>query len=459
MDYAAALDRLLGLTDYERLSTVGTHQARYDLSRISALMERLGNAHLTVPTVHVAGTKGKGSVSALCASALTAQGYTTGLYTSPHLHTFRERIQVDRQPISEPDFAALVEAVWPAMEQVNAQDDLGLVTLFEVLTAMSFQCFVEKRAGFQVIEVGLGGRLDATNVVTPEVSVITALSLDHTAILGSTLDKIAWEKAGIIKPGRVTVSAPQAPEALAVLRRICAERDSRLILVGEDCAWQAGSHNLDGQSLLVRGRLGAYDLWMPLLGEHQLENAATSVAALEVLMERGFQISPEALARGFSRVRWPCRMEVLKRRPLVVADGAHNADSAQRLRDSVPVYLPNKRVFLVVGVSADKNVDGIVNALVGLDPIVYATRSRHPRASSPDRLAQAFARHGVEAMETPDVRTALVHALGLARNGDLVLVTGSLFVAAEAREVIKGIAPEAYPELSGSLIVQPGATP
>lgn len=459
MDYAGALDKLLGLTDYERLSSVGTHQARYDLSRISALMKRLDDAHLKVPTVHVAGTKGKGSVSALCASVLTAQGYSTGLYTSPHLHTFRERIQVDCKPIGERDFAAEVEAVWPAMEQVNAQDGLGLVTLFEVLTAMAFHCFVQKRAGFQVIEVGLGGRLDATNVVMPEVSVITALSLDHTAILGSTLDKIAFEKGGIIKPGRVTVSASQAPEALAMLRRICAERDSHLILVGQDCTWRAGARSLDGQGVRVHGRLGVYDLWMPLLGEHQLENAAASVAALEVLVERGFRISPEALTRGFSRVRWPCRMEVLKRRPLVVADGAHNADSAQRLCESVPKYLPNKRVILIVGVSADKNVDGIVGALVGLKPIVYATRSRHPRATSADRLAQVFAQHGVKAMETPDVRTALVHAMGQARAGDLVLVTGSLFVAAEAREVFKGIAAEAYPELQSSLIVQPGAVP
>jgi dihydrofolate synthase/folylpolyglutamate synthase len=301
----------------------------------------------------------------------------------------------------------------------------------------------------------LGGRLDATNVVVPEVSVITALSLDHTAILGDTLDKIAYEKAGIIKPGCVAVSAPQAPEALAVLRRVCAERDSRLLLAGQDFTWQASGHNLDGQGVQVRGRLGAYDLWMPLLGEHQLENAAASVAALEVLMERGHRISPEALARGFSSVCWPCRMEVLKRRPLVVADGAHNADSARRLRDSVPKYLPNKRVILIVGVSADKNVDGIVGELAGLKPIVYATRSRHPRATSADKLAQVFRQHGVEATEMPDVRTTLVHAMGQARTGDLVLVTGSLFVAAEAREVIKGIASEAYPELQSSLIVQP----
>lgn len=455
MDYPSALKMLLGLTDYERLSVPGTHQARFDLSRISALMERLGNVHLKTPAVHVAGTKGKGSVSALCASVLMAQGYRTGLYTSPHLHTFRERVQWDGAPVSEAEFAALVEAVWPKAMDVNARAGLGAVTLFEILTAMAFVCYHRRRAGFQVIEVGLGGRLDATNVVQPEVSVITALSLDHTAILGNTLGQIAWEKAGIIKQGGVVVSAPQKPEALAVLRRVAKERAARLIVVDEELSWQALGHSLDGQGLRVKGRLGEYDLWLPLLGTHQLENAATTIAALEVLKERGFEISDGAVERGFRQVAWPCRMEVLSAHPLVVADGAHNAESAGRLCESVPEYLPNNRVLLIVGVSADKNVEGISEELSKLKPYVYATRSRHPRALAVDRLAAVFRSHKAQVEETPDVRTALARAMAQAREGDLVLVTGSLFVAAEAREMVKGIAGEAYPELSSSLLMQP----
>jgi len=381
MDYRDALHRLLQLVDHERTISPTRERVRYDLRRMEALLHRLGDPHVGIPTVHIAGTKGKGSTAAMCASVLSHQGYRTGLYTSPHLHTFRERIQFDGAPVSEEEFAALVEEVWPDLEWVSHHESYGEVTMFEALTAMAF-CHFTKRADFQVLEVGLGGRLDTTNVVAnPQVCAITSLSLDHTSILGDTIDKIAAEKAGIIKPGVTVVTSPQVPEAMSVIESACRDRGAKLIKAGEDLTWHGGRNESDGQSLEVRGRLGSYELWIPLLGDYQLENVTTAVGALEVLKEKGFEISGRALEDGFRRVSWPCRMEVLRRNPTVVSDGAHNPYSAARLRDTLPAYFHYRRVVLVVGISRDKNLEGIAGGLAGLRPRVIATRSRHPRSA------------------------------------------------------------------------------
>ena len=444
LDYSQALIQILQLVDYERVSTPAGVPARYDLSRIEALLVQLGEPHKDIPTVHIAGTKGKGSTAAMCTSVLACQGYSTGLYTSPHLHTFIERIRVDGVPVTEDEFTNLVESIWPHMEKVSGQRETDRVTLFEFLTAMAFVHFRNIDASFQVVEVGLGGRLDATNVVTPRVCAITSLSLDHTAILGDTLERIAAEKAGIIKPGSVVVCAPQKPEAFKVIRETCQERGAMLINVDQNMRWSRIDTTLEGQAFQVDGRLGRYQLWTPLLGEHQLENAAVSIAILEELMEQGNTISTEAIQRGFEQVSWPCRMEVLKRSPLAVADGAHNPYSAAKLRDTLHSYFTFDEVVLLVGVSRDKNIEGIVRELAQLSPKVIATRTRHPRAASTAEVARTFASMGVPALEVEPTEKALNAALEMSGENDLVLATGSLFLAAEIKEAIKGIAPEIY---------------
>jgi dihydrofolate synthase/folylpolyglutamate synthase len=444
LDYHEALNRILQLVDFERLYTAPGVPVRHDLERIGALLVQLGEPHLRRPTVHIAGTKGKGSVAAMCTSILASQGHVTGLYTSPHLHTIRERIRLNGIPVSEDEFASLVEAVWPAMEAVSRQEEHSRVTLFEYLTAMAFMHFKRAKAAFQVVEVGLGGRLDATNVVSPQVCAVTSLSLDHTAILGDTLEQIAFEKAGIIKAGSVVVCAPQKPQALEVVRKVCQEREARLIEVGREMAWSRGDFTLEGQKFKVEGRLGSYQVWTPLLGEHQLENAATTVGIMEALTEQGYPISYEAIQRGLEKVSWPCWMEVLGRTPLVIADGAHNPHSAAKLRDSLGEYFTYRRIILLIGVSHDKNIEGIVEELAQLSPKVITTRSRHPRAAPTTELAHAFASHGTQAIEVESTDKALAAALEMAHEEDLVLATGSLFLAAEVREAIKGIAPELY---------------
>ena len=448
MEYRAALRRLLGLVDFERMTFPSGERVRYDLARMEALLLRLGNPHQGIPTVHIAGTKGKGSTAAMCSSILCQQGYRTGLYTSPHMHTFRERICLDGTPVDEGEFIELMEEVWPALEWLSTQGGHGDVTLFETLTAMAFCCF-RKRADFQVLEVGLGGRLDATNLVKPDVCAITSLSLDHTAILGNTLQSIAAEKASIIKPGAAVVSSPQQPEAMEVVESVCRDKGAELIRVGQDLRWRRGAIGTDGQGVEVQGRLGNYHLWTPLLGEYQLENLATAVGVMECLTERGFAISTDAIDNGLRQVSWPCRIEVLRQSPLVVCDGAHNPYSASRLRDSLPAYFDYRRVVLIIGVSLDKNLEGIVEELAAMMPwMIIVTKSRHTRAAPTQVLEDAFLPHAIRVCQVEGVEKAVARALEVAGEDDLVLATGSLFVAAEVREVIKGIEPELYPELS-----------
>jgi dihydrofolate synthase/folylpolyglutamate synthase len=431
LDYRAAIDYILSFADYERTSRAA---AIFDTSRIEALLERLGKPHLAAESVHIAGTKGKGSTAAMIASILTASGYKTGLYTSPHLYSFTERIQIDGKPIQASEFATLVQKLRPEFDDFNRLGVHGELTTFEILTALAFVHFKDKEVDFQVLETGLGGRLDATNVVQPEVCAITSISLDHTEVLGTTLSQIAAEKAGIIKPGCAVVSAPQPPEVQSVMSSVCGERGARLIEVGKDIVWSITERNYSSQSFRLNGLRGRYDFTIPLLGEHQLDNAAVAVGVTEELAAGGARISAESIAAGLSLVSWPGRLQVLQRSPLLVVDGAHNADSARKLVKALPQYFRFNGVVLVIGTSRDKDIVGIVDGLLPLNASVIVTRSKNPRAADASALIAEFSRRGVKANEAETVDSAVVLALREADPRDLVCVTGSLFVVAEAIE-------------------------
>ncbi|MDZ4230915.1 MAG: Mur ligase family protein, partial [Dehalococcoidales bacterium] len=310
----------------------------------------------------------------------------------------------------------------------------GRLTTFELITALGFAYFEQKEADIQVIEVGLGGRLDATNLVQPDVCVFTSISYDHTDVLGDTLTEIASEKAGIIKPGTVVVTSPQTEEAARVIERACLAADARLVRVGSDVTWQGLGFDSSQQSFQVKGRLGSYQLSIPLLGQHQLQNTATAVAALEVLMEKGLSVSGDNLSGGLARVNWPGRLQVLGRHPLVVVDGAHNPDSARKLRLALEQYFDFDRAILIFGASSDKNIAGIVAELAPLFDEVIATHSIHPRAMPTASVVAEFSRQGVTAQATEDISAALPLALAMAGEKDLICVTGSLFVVAGAIE-------------------------
>ncbi len=449
--YEEAVARLLGLVDHERSAPAQPRQKRiYDLRNVERLLARMGDPHLRRGIVHVAGTKGKGSTAAMVESIAQAAGYSTGFYSSPHLHSFCERIRRDGQPVSRERFAELTDVVWPHHLD-NANDpEAGPATLFEYLTAMGFQCFAGDAVDVSVIEVGLGGRLDATNVVTPEVSVITPVSLDHMAILGDTIGEIAADKAGIIKRQVPVVVGPQFPEAMEAICQAAAAQSAPVISVGDAITWAVEQASVDGQLLEIRGRRDTYRLRLPLLGDFQGANGATAVGAAEVLGDAGYSIDRHAIVGGLETVEWPGRMEILSREPTLVVDGAHNDHSVATLLATLDAYAPHRNLIVVAGFSRDKRVDAMVELLAQRADRVIATRSRHPRSMRPAEIAEQFAGQGIPADLigiTARTGDAVTEATAAADAEDLVLVIGSLFVVAEARESVLGIEPETYPDL------------
>ncbi|MFC1917830.1 bifunctional folylpolyglutamate synthase/dihydrofolate synthase [Chloroflexota bacterium] len=434
MNYPEALDYILKFADYERLPRSAVV---FDLRRVEQLLARLDNPHLVARSVHIAGTKGKGSTANMIASILTASGYRVGFYTSPHLLSFTERIQIDGQPIAEADFARLTTLLEPEVAEVNREATYGELTTFEILTALAFVYFREMKVDYQVMETGLGGRLDATNVVKPEVCVLTSISYDHMDVLGDTLTKIAGEKAGIIKYGCPVVSAPQFPEAMAVIEKVCREKEVALVRVGRDVTWQIKKFDTEGQSFEVRGRQGRYQLRIPLLGEYQLENAATAVATVEVLGEKGAKVTPQSIAEGLSGVRWPGRLQILRREPWLVIDGAHNAYSVKKMAEALKQYFPFQQAYVIFGASSDKDVAGMVAELAAFTDKIIVTGSRHPRAVAPEKLAQEFQRRGVTPTVALNVAEALARAREQAGQSDLICVAGSIFVIAEVLEEVE----------------------
>lgn len=434
LDFKSAVDYVLSFADYERISRSAVV---FDLARIECLLQRFGNPHRQVGSIHVAGTKGKGSTSAMIAGILTSAGYRTGLYTSPHLLSIRERIQVDGCLIEEDEFARTVDRLRPHMEATNASAGLGELTTFEILTALAFLHFCTQKVDYQVLETGLGGRLDATNVVVPEVAVLTSISLDHTEVLGNTITKIAAEKAGIIKEGATVVCAPQVPEADEVIEDACRRMHATLVKIGRDVDLKVLDCGPSGQRLALRTASSYYEVHIPLLGEFQAVNAACAVAAAETLAARDADITPQAISEGLRQVRWPGRLQVLGQSPYLVVDGAHNDDSTAKLMAALREYFSFDRLIVVIGISHEKNMAGIVREIARASSSVIVTKADHPRAAKQENLIEQFARAGVQAVAAGNTREALRMALDLARPNDLICATGSLFIVAEIMRLLQ----------------------
>ncbi len=436
-DYHRARDYLLSFTDFERS---GGFTRRDDVAPMHSLLRHLGNPERGRLTIHIAGSKGKGSTAAMIASVLRECGLTVGLYTSPHLHHICERIRLNGEPISTKDFVRYASMLPLAIEAVQHEMPNRKLVTFDLLTAMAFLAFRESKADVQVLETGLGGRVDSTNAVDEkQVCVISSISLEHQAILGETVPQIAVEKAGIISSGAKVVLAEQDDGVSQVIRQACRARGAELIDATVECDFERRSRDAEGQEVTLTTPRVHYNFWLPLLGLHQVENAVAAVLAVEALRPHGIDASPAQVCEGLAKVRWPGRLEVLGRRPLLVADGAHNAESARRLCETLRDDLGFRRATFVIGVSRDKDTSGMERELRPLAERLIATCSHHPRAMEAHQVAAAFSLNGVSATPIAGVSEAVDAAVALAEQDDLICVLGSLFVAAEARAHLLGI--------------------
>jgi dihydrofolate synthase/folylpolyglutamate synthase len=432
MTYEEALGWWFAHANYEQKAPA---PADLKLDRMRTLLSRLGDPHRGLRIVHVAGSKGKGSTSAMLAAVLREAGYRVGLFTSPHLSRLEERFQVDGSPITANELTQLLGEVRQAVDDTP-------VTFFEIATAVGFLHFVRRRVQAVLLEVGLGGRLDSTNVCLPVLSVITSISLDHTRILGDTLGMIAREKAGIVKHGRPVVSGATADEARGVIAEVCRGRQAPLAELGRDFRYAATPGRVSRAGCVKpRVQVTTADRAWPsfevnLLGEHQAANAALVIACVEKLNRSGWCVSDQAVSRGLAEVSWPARMEVMCRAPMVVLDCAHNVASAEALVETLDASFPPGRRTLVFAGSADKDLAGMFRALgPRFDRAILTTYSVNSRAVPAADLAELW--RGITpapAEVCPDSAEALRQALRPAQPDDLVCVTGSVFLAGEARQ-------------------------
>ena len=433
MTYQEALRYLDQFINYENTDSY-SYKSSFKLERMWRLCSLLGDPQKDVRSIHVAGTKGKGSTSAIIHSILKNSGFKTGLYTSPHLSSFRERIRIDDELIAEDDVGGILDTIKKAVDGMG--DDKP--SFFEIYTALAFLYFKREGVDFAVYEVGLGGRLDATNVIDPLVCAITPISYEHTNILGDTLAGIAHEKAGIIKENSICVSAPQEKEALGVIENVCREKGVGLVLVGRDIKFKETKASDEEEVFEVSSLFGKHDnLHMKLLGAHQVVNSAVAIGAVEALRLSGASVGKDAIKRGIESVRWPGRLEVVRKRsPRVVLDGAQNKASADALARSVRKIFKYDKLILVLGVSKDKDIKGILKELVPISDIIILTKSKViNRAMDPALIRSLITPASKDVIVTQGVEDALDKAMSKAGPSDLILVTGSLFVVGEARKI------------------------
>ena len=409
---------------------------KFGLDKVRKLMEYLGNPQDKLKIIHVGGTNGKGSVCSMLASMLSEAGYSVGLNTSPHLSDFTERIQINGETITEQEVIDYTNLLAEVREKVNSETKFGYATYFEVVTAMALQYFHDKKVDYVILEVGLGGSLDATNVVNPIITIITDISLDHTEHLGDTLTSVAENKAGIIKPGVPVITSNAHPEVIDLLFKTCEKKNSPLVQVGKEIDFMIRKSNLEGIEFYYHGLNSNYsDLQIPLLGEYQCINASLALGALELIEKmEGLNMSEAAIRTGLLKTRWPGRLEIIQDSPTVLVDGAHNPAGAHELRNALDMFEYNN-LSLVFGCSEEKDIKGLLNELLQLTNRIYITQADIRRAADPDMILEHIKDYPVEKVVIRSVSAAVHTAIEQADEDDLVCIFGSLFVVGEAREL------------------------
>lgn len=441
VSYETALKFLDGHVNVERTRPTHIDKGFFKLDRMRAILAQLKNPHHGVRFVHVAGSKGKGSIVEMAASALGACGYGVGVYTSPHLTDVRERIRIGVEPMSEDDFVRTLGHVAAAAGAVERS--LGAATYFELITAMAFRYFAEGAVDVAVVEVGLGGRLDSTNVITPECSAIGAIHLEHTQILGDTIGQIAREKAGIMKPGVTTFTFPQDEAVMAVFREEAERIGADLRVIGEDVdfSWRFESspeHGPHARVCLSTEHSNHEHLPVPLPGQHQALNCGLALAILDKLRQQGFDTRERPVAVGLSQTQRLGRLEEVWQAPRILIDGAHTTESIHALIRAIGAHIRYDSMVVVFGCAADKDIEGMIDKIgLGADKIIFTRSGANPRAADPEELRRCYVeRHGKMAQVEPTLKEAINTAARAVGQGDLILVTGSFYLAGEAKALL-----------------------
>ncbi len=440
--YQQAVDYLYGRINYERVASHTYSVGDFKLDRMRELLKRLGNPQESIPAVHIAGTKGKGSTAAMVASMLTAAGHRTGLFTSPHIAAFEERLIINGQQATPEEIVSLVRQLAGVVAELDKLPGHAGPTYFEMATAMAWLWFREQQVKLAVLEVGLGGRLDSTNVCCPAVTVITTISRDHMRQLGFRLEQIAAEKAGIIKPGVPVISGVLASPADAVIARVAAEFDAPLLQLGRDFSYFGTAETAADGAAAITVKSGetivAQDLPQPLVGGHQAHNLALAVMAVQQLRTQGWNIPAAAMSAGLSRMRWPGRIEVVRREPTVVIDAAHNWAAVQALCETLRTSFSARRRILIFAATQDKDVAGMLRQLMPVfDSVILTQYQNNPRAVPTQELARlAVVSTNLPFHMAADPAASWRMARSFAGPQDLICITGSFFIAAELRELI-----------------------
>jgi len=417
-NYKQSLDYLYGLEKFGMI---------FGLTKVEGILEALGNPHKEVQAIHVGGTNGKGSTAAMMASILQKEGYRVGLYTSPHLIRFTERIKTNGEDIEKED---VVELTRYMKGKIEASGVTPPFTFFDFTTAMALLYFRQKMVDLAILEVGLGGRLDSTNVVDPLLSIVTNIAKDHEEQLGRSILKIAGEKAGIIKKGRPFITAATQPHVLRLFSRVCREKGAPYFRVGKEFRYvQNGERNFNYEGLHRK----LWNIYLNLWGAHQMINATTALGAMEVLEDLGYPVSNDAIVEGLKEVKWPGRLEMVCSSPRVLLDGAHNPAGAIALKESLEKEFQYRNLVVLIGIMKDKDIDSILHSLAPLADRIILTKPSIDRAASPTFLKKALGRNGKKAEIIEDLKEAIDRGLSLTTEGDLLCITGSLYTVGEAR--------------------------
>ncbi len=435
--YTKAVNFLMSHTDYEKMRVVRYNTTTFSLDRMRTLLKHLGNPHTKFKTAHIAGTKGKGSTCHMLASMLQAGGLKTGLYTSPHILDMRERIRINGEMVPQEDLVDLVKRVEPVLKKMAADRP----TFFEIFTAMSFCYFADQKVDLAVIETGMGGRLDSTNVISPEVCAITSISKDHMSVLGNTTTKIAEEKAGIFKKDVPAVTCIQDADVMEVLKRVAVAAKAPLQVVGQDIEFSyrfeitrpIGPH----MRVCLSTETSRFEhLAVPLMGEHQAVNCGLALAMLDKLKGRGLAFDDSKALEGLAKVKIPGRLEVVSRNPHLIIDGAHNAASVHALFRGIGQHIPYDSMVVIFGCNCDKDIDGMLEQIsLGADKVIFTRSKNNPKAADPQELSNLYTeRYGKMAQVAESFARAMEVAERAITREDLVTVTGSFYLVGEAKQ-------------------------